>query len=134
MQKITSTSELKNVIQQLEYQRKIELEMLKDHVNQIVESLKPINIMKGMVQNISSSPSLLRGVINTVTGLISGYFSKKIYLNSSGAGPIKKYLVSNLLQVGVSRLLTTNLDAIRSVGQGITSFFKRKLKKTENLN
>ena len=131
MQKITSTSELKDVIQQLEYQRKIELDMLKDNMHQIVESLKPVNIVRGMVQNISSSPGLVNAVINTATGLISGYFSKKIYSKSSNANPIKKYVVGNLLQIGVSRLITRNFDTVRSVGMGIANIFKRKMKKAE---
>jgi hypothetical protein len=126
MEKIASTSELKEAIQQLEYQQAMQLELLKDQFHSLVESLKPVNVIRSTISDLAKSPDLLREIVNTTIGLSAGSLTRKIFARAYKANPIKKFLVGNLLQFGITHLITKHPDAIRMVTGKLASIFKRK--------
>jgi hypothetical protein len=124
MEKITSVVDLKNAIKLLEAEQAVKEQLLKDQFYMTYESLKPVNVIKKILRDVSSSPHLIDNIIGTTAGMASGFISKKIFVGSSGNAFRK--LIGSLLQVGVTNLISKHPDSIKSLGQFIFSYFLRK--------
>ena len=126
MQNITSTAGLKDAIQLLEVEQGIKGQLLKDELLLAYESLKPVNILRNTLKEISSSPYLIDNISGTAMGLLSGFLSKKIFVGTSG-NLIRK-LIGSFLQFGVTNVVAQNSEVIKSVGHALIQHFFRKKK------
>jgi hypothetical protein len=124
MQKITTSAELKEVIIKLEYEQSMKGVLLKEQFHHVIESLKPVNLIKNTFRDVTGSPFIMDNLLGSAVGLASGYLSRRVIIGTSG-GIIKKILGS-VLQFGVSRIVAKNPDAIKSVAQRIGNIFGRK--------
>jgi hypothetical protein len=98
--------------------------LLKEQLYLTYESLKPVNLIRHTLKEISSSPYLIDNISGTAMGLLSGFLSRKIFVGTSG-NLIRK-LVGSILQFGVTNVVAQNSDVIKSVGQAILQYFFRK--------
>jgi len=124
MQNITSTAALKEAIQLLEIDQEIKGQILKEQLYITYESLKPLNLLKHTLKEISSSPYLIDNISGSAMGLVSGFLSKKIFVGASG-NLIRK-LIGSVLQFGITNVVAQNSDVIRSIGQAVFHHFIRK--------
>jgi hypothetical protein len=135
MQNITSTSELKNAILLLESEQAIKKQLLKEQYNITAESLKPVNLLKSTLKNVVTPANLIDTVLGAVTGLATGYLSKKIVVGASGN--IIRKLIGSVLQVNVSTAVAKHPEAIKSIGkfifQHVFNKKKRALKNRERI-
>jgi hypothetical protein len=120
MQAITNAEELRNAIQLLEAEQAVKQQLLKEQFSITYESLKPINILRRTVKEISSSPDLIDNLLGTSMGIASGFITKKLFVGTSDS-TIKR-LFGSLLQMGVAKLVTSNSEAIRSFIQLIFKY------------
>lgn len=125
MTTIKTTAELREAIRLLEIDRANKLELLKVEVNSVVQSLKPANIIKSSIQNALDSSNLKDSLINGAIGLITGYLSKKAVLGGGDNNPIKNIL-GNLIQFGVTTLVSKNAEEVKATGR---NFIKSLLSK-----
>jgi len=133
MEKITSTDALKTAIQLLEYEQTIKADLLKEQLRAAFERLKPINLIKNTLYEVASSSHLVDSIIGTAVGLASGYVSKKIVIGSSGN--LLRKLFGSVMQLGVTNVVTTHPDSIKSLGQYIFHhFLQKKVKKLPQNN
>jgi len=123
MQPITTSDELKNAIQILEFDQQLRGQQLKEHVYLAIESLKPVNLIKSTIHNVVSSPYLIDNLLGVAMGLTSGYVSKKIVLGKS-VNVIRK-LFGTLLQFGITNVVAQNSESIKTFGQSIYQYFQR---------
>lgn len=107
METINTRDELKNAIKRLEYEQKEREHLLKEQVLLSIESLKPANLIRSKIHEITSSPHLVENVLSTAAGLITGYFSKKIAIGKS-VNFVRK-LLGTILQFGVTNVVTRKL-------------------------
>ena len=131
MQKITTTAELKDHIQQLEHRQKSELLSIKEQLCVISEGLKPINIIKDTFKSITSSPDLGSTMANAAIGLTTGFVAKRILLGKTHNLLTK--LAGIILEATVASTVAKNGDSIRSVvGKILKKITDRKevIKKT----
>lgn len=126
MQNITSAAELKDAIQLLEAEQSIKGQLLREQLFLTYEGLKPINLLKNALKEISSTPYLIDNISGTAMGLLGGFLSKKIFVGASG-NLIRK-LFGSVLQIGVTNLVTQNSEIIKSVGQALIQHFFQKKK------
>ena len=126
MQNITSAAELKDAIQLLEAEQSIKWQLLREELFLTYESLKPVNLLKNALKEISSTPYLIDNISGTAMGLLGGFLSKKIFVGASG-NLIRK-LFGSVLQIGVTNLVTQNSEIIKSVGQALIQHFFQKKK------
>jgi hypothetical protein len=56
MQNITSSADLKDAIKLLEVEQEMKEQLLRDQLYLTYESLKPLNLLKNTLKEISSSP------------------------------------------------------------------------------
>jgi hypothetical protein len=126
MQKITSAAELTNAIQILEAEQAEHGRQLKEQFRLTFESIKPLNLLKSTINDITSSPWLIENIIGAALGLASGYFSKKIIIGAS-ANRFRK-LLGSVLQFGVTNLISQHPDALKSFGLSIFQHFSHAKK------
>jgi hypothetical protein len=126
MLNITSAVELKDAIQLLEAEQSIKGQLLREQLFLTYESLKPVNLLKNTLKEISSTPYLIDNISGTAMGLLGGFLSKKIFVGSSG-NLIRK-LIGSVLQIGVTNLVAQNSETIKSVGQALIQHFFQKKK------
>jgi len=126
MQNITSAAELKDAIQSLEAEQSIKGQLLREQLFLTYESLKPVNLLRNALKEISSTPYLIDNISGTAMGLLGGFLSKKIFVGTSG-NLIRK-LFGSVLQFGVTNLVAQNSEIIKSVGQALIQHFFQKKK------
>jgi hypothetical protein len=124
MGKITSVAELKSAIELLEVEHALKGQLLKEQVYLTYESLKPINVLRRTLKELTSSPYLIDNLPGTIMGLASGYLSKKLF--TGGSGNIFRKLLGSILQFGVTNVVAKNSDVIKSTGLAIFQHFLQK--------
>jgi hypothetical protein len=131
MQKITSTSGLKDAIRLLEDQQDLQGKLLKEQFYFFTESLKPINLIKSAFSEVITSPDLSRNILNISIGIITSLFASGVIKGPSGN--IIKKLLGNILKIGVPFILANNREAIQSLVQNILHRVFQKREKTIQL-
>jgi hypothetical protein len=130
MKKISAAMELKESIQILESQQTAKGLILKEQMYITYETLKPINILKKTLQDVSASPYLIDNILGSAVGMTSGFLSKRIFVGTSGN--LLRKLLGSILQFGVTNVVAQHADTIKSIGQIVLQFFRhRKEMKSE---
>ncbi len=125
MPKITNAIDLKNTIRQLENKQAEEWPLLKEQFLTSCESLKPINLLKNTLNELTKAPDFQGNLLDTSISLAAGYLTKKIVVGISH-NPLKQILGS-LLQMGVTSIASKNTDVIKStVATLVNKFFSKK--------
>jgi hypothetical protein len=128
MQNITSTAGLKDAIQLLEIEQADKGRLLKEQFYRTYESFRPVNLLKGTLKDITSSPYLIDNILSTGIGLASGFLSKKVFIGASG-NKLRK-LIGYVLQFGVTNFVAQHHDTIKSFSHAVFQFFIRKKQRT----
>jgi hypothetical protein len=123
MQKVTTYAGLQDAIQLLKEEQTVKSQLLKEQLNISYESLKPLNLFKSALKDISSSPGIGENLLGSAVGLASGYLSKKIFIGTSGN--LLRKLIGSVLQYGVTNVVAKHPDSIRTFGQFIMEHFLR---------
>ena len=128
MQKITTKSELKAAIVELELKQQTQEKQVKAQFYATYESFKTINLFKKVLLEVATSPGLISGMISTVIELTQ-HKSKKHDEAASSEGSAGNVFRS-LLKSGVMKLVVENPDSLLQFGQYIIKrLFQHKEKK-----
>lgn len=116
MESINSVNDLKAAINRLENDKAAHRQMLNDSLDDTIDSLRPVNILKTLTEKVFT-PGVMSNVIPTVMGLGVGFVSNKLIKGSSiGIGSrIAKGLISVALY-GLTKVLIKNPDISRMFG------------------
>lgn len=114
MQKIIAAEALKKSIEVIERRQREEGKLLREQFTVTFESLKPVNVLRKMLTDIAEPSALKETLIQTITGLISGYISRKLLVRSS-KNPLLR-LAGVLVQYGVTNFVAKNSDSIKALG------------------
>ena len=114
MKNITCAAELKLAIIEKQFEQEVQGELLKEEFLNAVDSLKPVNIIKSTLSEITSSPYLIENMLGAAVGLIGGFVSKKIAIGTSHN--IFRKLMGVALQFGVTNLVAQHPEAIKNAG------------------
>ncbi|HYV53509.1 MAG TPA: hypothetical protein VE933_02870 [Chitinophagaceae bacterium] len=112
LRKIKSAAELKEVIRMLEEKKAYEMVLFREQVKITYQGLKPINLIKGAMKDLTEIPVLKGGIVNSLMGISAGYISKKIIVGST-YNPLK-FLLGKALQMIVTAVVSRNADGIKS--------------------
>lgn len=124
METVKSIAELKNAIQILEFEQTFKEQQLKEQLQITYESLKPVNLIRSALQEVTSLPYLTDNILGATVGLASGYLTKKIAVGRSGN--IIRKLFGIMLQFGVTNLVAQNPETIKSIGRSIYKYLVHK--------
>lgn len=108
-----ASASLKEAISLLEIKQAEELRLLKDQFFVAYEKLKPINLVKSTLNELSSSSGIRNRLINSMIGILSGYLMQKFILGSK-PGLIKK-LAGVLLRVGVKAIVSKYAETAKTI-------------------
>ena len=126
MAKLNSPSRLQETILELERKRIAEGKLLKVQLQDTVESLKPINLIKSTFIEATGSPELKGNLVNTSVGLTIGFLSKVIFEGSSKS-PFKK-LIGSALLFGITNIVTRNPKTMQKIGSMVMNVIRPKHK------
>lgn len=114
MQKTHPYIEIRQRIKILEAEKIEQGQILKADLYELYESLKPINLIKKTMKEISTSPYLVDNLIDSSIGLASGYVSKKLLIGKSDN--VLKRIFGNILQFGIGNMVAQHPEVIKSAG------------------
>lgn len=117
MENINSAAELKLAIQAKQFEHAIQGELLKDQLMLTFDSLKPISLIKNTLNELTSSPYLIENMMSAITGLATGYVSKKIAVGTSHN--VFRKIMGSVLQFSVTNLIAQHPEVLKNLGQVI---------------
>ncbi len=126
MKKMSAAMELKETIENLESEQSAKGLILKEQLYITYETLKPVNILKKTLQDVSASPYLIDNILGSAVGMTSGFLSKRIFVGTSGN--LLRKLLGSILQFGVTNAVAQHPDTIKSAGQFIMQLLRRRKK------
>ncbi len=103
MKKFNQNVLLDQKIAELIYKRDVELIELKDQFHVVIESVKPINLVKQSLSSLYNSPEKKLNILELATSFVGGYLSKKIVVGQSKS--MIKNVLGNVLQYGISTVI-----------------------------
>ncbi|HOZ74544.1 MAG TPA: hypothetical protein PLS51_08235 [Flavobacterium sp.] len=103
-----ATTDLDERIVMLQAKKAGEWEELKKQFEVTKESLRPMNLVKGVFQDITSSPDIKKNIVGNVVGLATGYLSKKIVFGGTH-NPLKK-IAGAILQFAVTNFVGKKME------------------------
>ena len=112
MAKQKPVDSLRESIRLLEIRQAEEGRILKEHFSVTIDSLKPVNLLKSSIREMTSSADLKNNLFETIFSILGGYLTKKMMVNSK-SGPLRK-IVGAVLQFGVTTVLAQNSEKIRN--------------------
>jgi len=115
MQNTSTLAELTFAIQLLEEEKAKKELQLKHQFHVTYESLKPINILKNTIQDVSSSINVTDSIIGALMGVASGYLTKKVAVGSSHN--FFRKMLGSFLQVGVTTVVSNHPETVKSIGE-----------------
>src|SRR5690606_1339157 len=98
-------------------------------VNNTIESLKPVNLLRSTLRKVSESAEIKEEMINMAAGIGVGMITKKIIgKNTSSA---VRNVIATLVELGIIGGVAKNADTLKSLGNFLLSkvmakFTKRK--------
>ena len=112
MKPINATDTLQEMIALLQKKQTVELMQLKDQYHYTYESLRPLNIVKNIFTDMTTSAELRGNLINNIVGISTGYLTKKVMLGATH-NPIKRIL-GTLLQFVITNVVTKHSNTPKS--------------------
>ena len=126
----TDTLKKMIIVQKMIYDN--DLEKLKDQFDVAYESIKPINLVKNLFQQVLVSPDIRNNLLSNIIGFSTGFISKKLLLGLTHK-PIKKVLVT-LFEFVVANTVAKHSDGIKSIGGNLFTRLFNKVKSNQTLN
>jgi hypothetical protein len=114
MGNIQATDQLKLAIEALEAEHSDKGMLLKEQFNLTYESLKPLSLLKSAVKELTTSPYMADNAIGSVTGIATGYLSRRLIIGNSGN--IFRKLFGAIIQYSVTNLVARHPDQIKAIG------------------
>ena len=105
---IKNGDDLRHAIHQLEKRRLLLEDDLKSGVHNLLEGLRPVNIIRNTIDEVQRSTELKHNLVKVVLGLAAGYLSGKLIAVKS-AGIFKKAL-GTALQFGITHFIAKKKD------------------------
>lgn len=124
MKKLNETDALNELIQLNQQQYDTDLRLLKEQFHIAYESIKPINLIKNLVHEVTASPEIKEDLASNILGLATGFISKKIMIDEKGS--TFKKVIGTVLQFAVANVVSKHSANIKAVGTALfNNFFKR---------
>lgn len=114
MSKVNPNDELNSNISLLEQKRDKDFLELKQQLRLTGESMKPSNLIKGAVKDISGSNQLRSMLIKAGIGLALGFVAKKLITKQRRTN--KNQILGNAIQYGISFLAAKRNNLIKAAG------------------
>jgi hypothetical protein len=102
------------------------LAQLKEQFHVAYESIKPINLVKNLFHEVTSSPEIKNDLVSNAIGLGTGFITKTLLLGFSH-NPIKK-AIGTLFEFAVANITSKHSTKIKLIGGNLFNHFFKKNK------
>lgn len=127
MNKINANTQLSKAIIALEIKRQQQLIDIKSQFRDIYEGMKPSNLIKSAISEITGSSAVKSSISNTLIGSATGFIAKKLMVGSS-LNPLKIGL-GLLVQTLTTNVATKNGDKIKWAGGKLIELIASRIKR-----
>lgn len=117
MQKITTESDLKLAIEQLETQSSLNKLAIQTEMLLVLDNLRPINMIKQTIVDLIHSTEIKVNLTDLILGVTSGAIAKNLLVGETN-NPISK-ISGILVEMLVAKNVTNNAEQIKSIGSSI---------------
>jgi hypothetical protein len=125
MKKPNETDSLNELIILQQHQYDVDLQLLKEQLHIAYESVKPVNLIKNLVHDVTASPEIKEDVLGNIMGLATGFISKKLMV-SKDSGIIKN-LFGTVAQFVIGNVVSKHSIDIKAIGTALyNNFFNKK--------
>jgi len=132
MEKQYTKESLQDAIKLLEIKQVKAGQLLKSELLNTYDNLKPINILRNIVSEFFSTDKYKQDFVEIVTGLTTGFLTKKIVIGKS-RNPFLK-IIGLAIQFGITTLVSKKYNALKdSAIQFISRFLEEKKVDTEKV-
>jgi hypothetical protein len=118
------------IVQKMIYDN--DLQQLKNQFDVAYDSIKPINLVKNLFQEVTASPDIRSNLLSNIIGFGTGFISKKLLLGATH-NPIKRVL-GTIFEFAVANVASKHSDGIKSIGGKLFNRFFNKNKTNQTLN
>ena len=122
----TASQILSREISLLERKKSQEFKNLKEQLHNTYESMKPINLLKNTLEDITQSPEIKHDFTKAAIAMFTGYLVKKLVFKSS-VNPLK-ILAGAAFQTFVTNIAAKNSDKIKEAAISIFEMTKDLIK------
>ena len=130
MEKYTSSNALREAIIELERQQALESRQITVQLIHAFDSIRPINLIKNTVRDVTESKELTDNLVKTSIGLAAGYLTQSLFQRPSH-GPLRR-LLGTLFSYGITNFLAQNPEILASIGSKIGRLFRKLMKLGQN--
>ncbi|MEP6645880.1 MAG: hypothetical protein ABJC12_02225 [Saprospiraceae bacterium] len=127
MSKAKSTDSINALILSLEHQSKQDFHALKQQLKVTGESLKPVNLIKSAVAEVTGNKELKTYLIQAGVGIALSFFAKKLLVNSKAN--TASSLIGGAAVLGLKRLTPAQATLIRLAAPIVFGFVVKTIKK-----
>ena len=132
MEKQYTKESLQDAIKLLEIKQVKAGQLLKSELLNTYDNLKPINILRNIASEFFSTDKYKQDFVEIVTGLTTGFLTKKIVIGKS-RNPFLK-IIGLAIQFGITTLVSKKYNALKdSAIQFISRFLEEKKVDTEKV-
>lgn len=104
---------LREKIKELQIRQADEGKILKAQLATTYDNLKPINIVKSIVNDVFESKTLREEFVNTTAGYLTGLFTKKLIVGTSKNPVLKLFGLG--IQLAMTTLMSKNYAAVKEI-------------------
>ncbi|WP_348822446.1 hypothetical protein [Flavobacterium aestuarii] len=124
MKKLNETDALNEMIINVQQQYQTDLFLLKEQAHIAYESIKPVNLIKNLVHDVTSSPQIQEDVFGNVLGLVTGFISRKLMIHEDSS--MFKKVLATVAQFAIANVVSKHSIDIKAAGTAIFNNFLRK--------
>ena len=128
----SAVESLRETIRILEIRQAEEGKILKEQFKITYESLKPVNILKNSLKELTGSSELKGNLFESITALLTGFVTRKIMVSSKSNLVTK--ILGQIVQFVVSSLVARNAETIRAFFSGLIDKFFKTQEETQKTN
>jgi hypothetical protein len=122
MGNISTAEQLVEEIRLIELRQLDAEHLFKDDLIIIQDYFKPINLVKNACHDLITTPDLKQKVFSYMLSLLAGYASKKLIFGNKKN--LVKDVLGSVLQIGVTKMVSTKTEGIMAVVSSLIKNFK----------
>lgn len=114
---IHSMDSLHNALRTLEQRQSSEGQALREHFRLTYETMRPANLIKSALTEVTQSQDLKDHLVSTGVGLVAGHASKAVFESVSDS-PMKG-LVGTAIQFGITNAVARHPEVVLAASRGV---------------
>ncbi|MFN3755175.1 hypothetical protein [Flavobacterium sp.] len=120
-----ATEELNQLILVVQQQNENDLRLLKEQFQLTYDSFKPVNILKSVFRNITTTPDIKDNMLSSAIGLSSGIMGKKLITGNSSS-PVRN-AIGTAVQFAVTNVVSKYTLGVSAIASHLfKSLFNKK--------